>query len=245
MTMALRTKVLVWIKANGGSPTDVGDFEFAVPPSAGDSLSLPSHPLLRVDWRTIRINPDQSQIATLGCQYLDAAELHSASSIDGGGTSEGPNVATLAEVQKTITEVQGRAFKEATAYVNFIIVAGYAAIFAIWQNTKSIMSPFENSVAAGLILFSFTFFVIFELTKMILTSSLLSKTASAAIRDVRESNYLDAVIEAERAGHRKLGIFLRVWPVFLALTIIPAALAAGFLFWKFYGVVSATVAGAA
>src|SRR6266542_2059685 len=57
-------------------------------------------------------------------------------------------------------------YDKAVAYTNVVIIAGYAAFFAVWANTKSYLGKRETLWAALLVLISILCYVSSETTKM-------------------------------------------------------------------------------
>lgn len=245
--MSIRTRVLVWVEPNS-QPVEVGIFDFEVPPSPQDMLALSKHPVLLVNWRKFAppdAEADGVQLL-LGCSYDRPATTPppAESPLDALEDQQTRINNKLRDNQKIIGEIQGRSFKDAATYVNVIVIAGYAAIFTIWSNVKAIVSPMEIASVAALLLFSIVVFVAFELTKMIILSLSMRRNVAAAMRDPMIEDYLSKLIEAEQTGMQRMGIFMKAWPLVLALTILPALTAAVVLFWKFYGVVSPSPPGA-
>ena len=84
-----------------------------------------------------------------------------------------PNAADMAAVEKVqdqLVKMYSGIFTSAMAYSNLIIVAGYGAMLAIWNLTKSHLTPGTTQTVAILLIVSIGVFVGFEIFKMVMTA---------------------------------------------------------------------------
>jgi hypothetical protein len=122
----------------------------------------------------------------------------------------------IEDAVKIATEV----FSAATAYTNVVIIAGYAAFFALWGSTKDI-APKSLILISGLsMIISASAFVFFEVYKMIYVSFSMRKQAKILTAAKDPLPELRAYREASKAASL---IFMKVWIATL-LVVIPTTL---------------------
>lgn len=132
---------------------------------------------------------------------------------------------------ETLIKVLSALYDKAAAYTNLIMVAGYAGFFAVWANMKGFMTPTEMRLSALSMIFSLLIFVLWEVTKMILTSRNLHRLLEVLNAPPTE---FDARLKKQQRDERVFNIgFLRAWRIVLVCAIVPALFAAGTLVFSF------------
>ena len=81
-------------------------------------------------------------------------------------------------IESTIKIVTAQ-YSNARAYANVVIVAGYAAFFAIWAAARDDIPVLATRWALLLMVFSATVFVLFEVVKMIWVSVIVLRETKA------------------------------------------------------------------
>ena len=122
------------------------------------------------------------------------------------------------------------AYSQAQAFFNVVIVAGYAAFFALWKLADPALGDLQELGAAFLLSFSLICFVTWQVAQMFITSRSLLGIATAVKDPVEFPRLIEEHNEQEAIRMRSLG---RVWRVVLVLTILPAAGGAAILMWAF------------
>lgn len=127
-------------------------------------------------------------------------------------------------------------FDKATAYTNLLLIGAYAGFFGLWQLTRDHLSKPQALWSALLVIVSLTFFVIFEVTKMVVIQKDISAKAKALnLPECRNNPQVLAQRMNEIAtAHERIGFrFMRFW-VFTMIVTVGAGLAgAGVLMWSF------------
>lgn len=132
---------------------------------------------------------------------------------------------------ETMIKVMSALYDKSAAYTNIIMAAGYAGFFAVWSNMKEYMSPTEMRVSALCMLVSLLVFVLWEVTKMILTSRNLHRLLEVIQAPQTE---FDTKLKKQQHDERVFNIgFLRAWRIVLVSAIAPALLAAVTLIYSF------------
>lgn len=89
------------------------------------------------------------------------------------------------------------AYDKSTAYTNFIILAGYAALFSIWANTKDFLPEKASIFIALFTSFSLFIFCAWEFYKMIRNSSLLKKQCQILEKKLQPKQFFEEMQQAE------------------------------------------------
>lgn len=132
---------------------------------------------------------------------------------------------------ETMIKVLSTLYDKSAAYTNIIMAAGYAGFFTVWSNMKAYMSPAEMRVSAICMLVSLLVFVLWEVTKMILTSRNLHRLLEVLQSPQPE---FDAKLKKQQHDERTFNIgFLRAWRIVLVSAIAPALLASATLIYSF------------
>jgi hypothetical protein len=135
------------------------------------------------------------------------------------------------EIFEVLTKVVAGLFSSAKSYVNVIIIAGYAAFFAIWSSMRATMSPNSARAAALALLISLALFVMWETISMVLLARVNWKFASM-LRCPPEK--LQAATKQFQASQDTQRIkLIRTWVVFVSAAFISAYIGLGIMAWQF------------
>jgi len=144
------------------------------------------------------------------------------------------------ELGERIIEVQIKVistlYDKSIAYTNIIVVAGYAAFFALWSLTRPYLSRSHALWAALFMLVSAATFVFFEVYKMILTTWSLSTrytTFSDRVKGRPANEVLAELEKLDSEGRKKALRLLPIWKVCLFITVATALAAVGTLTYSF------------
>jgi hypothetical protein len=130
-----------------------------------------------------------------------------------------------------VLKIMSSLYDKSAAYTNIIMAAGYVGFFTVWSNMKVYMSAFDMRISALCMLISIMFFVMWEVTKMIVTSRSLSSLQDATNASPAEFN---AKLEAYYLDAAKINAALmKWWSCVLFVTIVPALIAASILIFSF------------
>lgn len=152
---------------------------------------------------------------------------------------------TAEKIIDTQIKIVTAAYDKATAYTNFIIVAGYAAFFGLWSITKIYLSHDQVLWAALLMCMSAGTFVFFEVYKMAFVSHSFSKKYLALIEQAKGKplqEILEDINRLEAESRRYALTFLPAWRVFLLVAVVTGLGGVGTLF---YALIVALFNGAA
>lgn len=130
-----------------------------------------------------------------------------------------------------VLKILSHLYDKAATYVNIIMAIGYAGFFAVWSNMKVYMSAFDMRISALCMVASVVLFVMWEVIKMIITSSSLHK-----LQDV--INASPDNFSAKLATQQKEAAIIDVqvmkwWPIVLFFTTLTALVAANILVYSF------------
>lgn len=129
---------------------------------------------------------------------------------------------------EAVTKILASLYEKAAAYSNVMIIAGYAAFFAVWANTKAYLGKRETLWAALLMAVSIILFVLFEIVKMFITGKGLMNLRKEVVSATPETftAKLDELKNTEARFHL---ILLPIWYVVFSACLIFALLAASIL----------------
>ena len=130
-----------------------------------------------------------------------------------------------------IIKVTSALFDKAVAYTNVIILAGYAAFFAVWSTMKVSMSKSEMLLTAFCITFSLVFFVFWEVTKMIINSK--SLTGLTKVLNAPPHEFNKRLAEQQKPEQRLNVRLMKYWVIILVLTVVPGLVAGAVLLLSF------------
>lgn len=128
-----------------------------------------------------------------------------------------------------ILKVNAVFYEKSAAYTNLIMVAGYAAYFALWSNTSALISQCLARISATLMLISVFTFVFWEVTKMIVIS--LNNKNMAKIALAPNENF-ESMLQAFLINEQTIMARLTTaWPIILFIAIPTALVAIGIHVW--------------
>ncbi len=120
-------------------------------------------------------------------------------------------------------------YEKSSAYTNLIMAAGYASYFALWSNTRDLISDDLARVSAASMLISLTIFVSWEITKMI--SSGLNSRGLAKIVLAPLDEFDGLVQDFTQKDELRTARLASTWPLVLFITIPTALVADSILLW--------------
>lgn len=139
-------------------------------------------------------------------------------------------------VKKYMLEVSSKVFERAVAYTNVIMVAGYAALFAIWAYTKDSLPKKAVICIATMILISLCAFIMFEVFKMITSSRQFFANRKIALSDLATDKFFENLKTVQKNEAKYLFWLMPIWYVTLVIAIVPAFGAAGLLLYNFMAI---------
>jgi len=125
-------------------------------------------------------------------------------------------------------------YEKATAYSNLVMMAGYAGYFGLWHLTKELVTARQSALSALFMLASLTAFVLFEVGKMCLTSTVLF-TQIGQLND--PACRADPRVLAERVAlteaklKRLSPCFTGLWAISVAVSVVTGLIGSGVLFY--------------
>lgn len=159
---------------------------------------------------------------------IDVEQLAQASDAEIAATA-----AAVRTVLQPFEDLIKTVYDQARAYTNAIILAGYAAFFAIWSFTRAMVPDRPELLAALLMLISCSVFVAWEVVQMIIrTWTLLGITAACGDGDPEAPRRL-AEYANKNATTGTVRATIIAWSVVLIITVCSGVSAAGILVWAF------------
>lgn len=141
---------------------------------------------------------------------------------------------TAERIIDTQIKIVSASYDKATAYTNFIILAGYAAFFGLWSITKAYLSRDQVLWAALLMSTSAGAFVFFEVYKMAFVTHTFTKkyfSITAQLNGKPLAAILSDIQKFDADSRRDALRFLPVWRVFLLLAVTTGLGGVGTLFY--------------
>ena len=80
---------------------------------------------------------------------------------------------------EAVVRIMAALYDKAAAYTNLVVIAGYAAFFAVWANIKGLLPKREMMYAALFMTISLICFVLWETAKMVMTTVQLNSLRRA------------------------------------------------------------------
>jgi hypothetical protein len=134
----------------------------------------------------------------------------------------------------------GETYKHATGYTNVVVLAGYAAFFALWTTSRQYLHPQLGSLAALLMTISCSAFVLWQVLTMIRHALLLVQYDGA----LDNPDPVEALKKYERQRIAVDSVSIKGWARVLGWTIWPAVLAISVAAGAFlYGFVAPSLMG--
>lgn len=125
-------------------------------------------------------------------------------------------------------------FDKSTAYFNLMIVGAYAGFFGLWQLAKDYLSKNQVLWSALLVFVSLFFFVLFEVSKMVVAQKDITAQAEALRSSEHRSDprfIAQRMDEIATAYERTNFNLMRFWVVTMRITVGAGLSGAGVLVW--------------
>lgn len=137
------------------------------------------------------------------------------------------------EAIDSIVQIQGKLYERATAYVNLILLGGFAGVFTVWTNTRDNL-PAKANVCVGLALgLSLVAFISFEIYKMVLTAVDFMKAMKLIKSQSTPENFMKE-LDVLKTNSFKPNIFaIPIWISAMFITIVSALIAGSLLFYNY------------
>lgn len=119
---------------------------------------------------------------------------------------------------EAVIKVTAALYDKAAAYTNLIIIAGYAAFFAVWGNVRIYLGKREILYAALFMIISLVCFVVWETTKMFITAKSLNGFRNAVIGATPE-DFNSRLQELQNAEAKLMIKFMYIWYFVLAICV--------------------------
>lgn len=126
------------------------------------------------------------------------------------------------EVVDASIKIVTAVYSNAKAYTNVIIIAGYAAFFAMWGFVRADIPLLASLWALLLMAFSAAVFVLFEIYKMIWSAWSVRRTIFAT-EDANDP--IGRLAEIEKSQQREAQVFGKIW-IFALICTVPLGVAA-------------------
>lgn len=132
------------------------------------------------------------------------------------------------ELVDILIKVYGGIFERSAAYINVIIIAGYASFFTIWSFTRESITEKASLTVALMMSFSVFFFASWEVFKMILGAKDIHKAVFLTSKKLPPEVFLKELESIQLDVQRKQMRLSRAWMIILMLTV-PTAFGAGLI----------------
>ena len=132
-------------------------------------------------------------------------------------------IKTLNDKRDWLLKATSTLYDKSASYTNLVMAAGYAAYFAMWSNTVSLISHCLARTSAILMLISLMVFIFWEVAKMVLIGLNNKNLAKVALAPFNE---FDALLQAHQIKEHTLNARLAIaWPLVLIIAIPTAFIA--------------------
>ena len=128
---------------------------------------------------------------------------------------------------EALIKFQAAIFDKAAAYTNLVIVAGYAAFYAVWSKSEAYLPGTWFVLCALLVTFSALTFICFEVFK-----SLINQEVFKGLIEVVNApqGKIDIKLDAQKIKEAKLTArIMRMWIVVFPITLFTGLSGAGLL----------------
>lgn len=144
---------------------------------------------------------------------------------------------TLREFYDAVVSFQSKALSDAASYNQVNVLAGYAAIFAIWSAVSSSLPKWMVLTSGGLMTVSVIVYVSWTIANMIFLKTHHEAMAAAVTQGVE--GFVDRVVEAEKRSLTRRDRIMKWWlPVVVAAggtALVAAVMLAGAAFASVVG----------
>jgi hypothetical protein len=151
---------------------------------------------------------------------------------------ERQEMAKKQEAIDAIVEIQGKLYERASAYMNLMLLAGYAGGFTIWSNSSGNFSQ-KSNVCIGLSLgLSLTSFILFEVFKMLANAlSFIKMRRLIRSKDNPEKFLKDIQRLYHKAMEPKIA-YIPFWLITMGVSVSGALFAIGVMFYNYMSVLA-------
>ena len=129
--------------------------------------------------------------------------------------------------------VNAAVFEKANAYMNIMILAGYAGFFTIWSFTNDLLGDLTRISTALLVGVSLIFYVFWEVIKSHYSSSQVVARHSLSLQGLEPDEYILRARILDKKKDFQDRSLVRMWPWFLRITVVPGFLGALLLVYNF------------
>jgi hypothetical protein len=137
------------------------------------------------------------------------------------------------KVRKYLVELNSKMFEKAQAYLNVVILAGYAGGFATWSATRANLPPNANVAIALALASSLLVFVLWEVFGMILRSRSFNRMRPLLTKAKSAKEFLAAVTSIEEQQAKDAIALTWAWGIVLSICVSLALCAFGLLFYNY------------
>lgn len=124
------------------------------------------------------------------------------------------------ETIELLVKVQSATFEKAVAYINVIILAGYAGTFTLLAATKEVMPIKSLIIVALLLAFSLIIFCGWEITKMIYFGRHNLKIGPLINQTISPDDFFKKLSDFKLEESRSIIRINKWWPAVLCLSVI-------------------------
>jgi len=137
-----------------------------------------------------------------------------------------------ARMFEALMRFQAEQFSSAKAFLNVVMIAGYAGFFAIWSFTKDFLTERESISAALMLTFSATLFVSFETFQMFF----LTRTTHGFARSLQGSTPLEIIAKLQKFGQTqkiRAAVLASSWTIIVPIIYVTALIGVCILGYAF------------
>ncbi|MGE0279263.1 MAG: hypothetical protein AB7P20_01435 [Rhizobiaceae bacterium] len=139
-----------------------------------------------------------------------------------------------AAYRKTLVEMQSQLFDKAASYNNLIMVAGYAGTITIWGNLRERLPMRANLLIALLLGVSLCIFIGYQIFKMARHVGHFQKVRELLQENLTPEAFFEKYNQIEYdSRHSLLKVGALASRICFWVTVVPAMLALGLLFFNF------------
>lgn len=137
--------------------------------------------------------------------------------------------AHLKLVQDRLISVSAQIFGHATGYDNAIMIAGYAAFFALWSGVADDISFHGRLVTAGLMCISLLLYIAWQIIQMLTRQKFEWKRGALFEYADDPQRFLSDWDAIDKQLHAAMLRLMRLWPVIFVPTVITGFTGGGVL----------------
>ena len=147
---------------------------------------------------------------------------------------DSPSEELIEKVREIQVGILTRAFDRTSAYVNLLIVAGYAGAFAIWGFTNEDMTSRGRAAIALFLTVSLALYVIWEVYLMLFITKYTFRQRDVLVKSLPPKEFLAAINELQQqSDHETVKNLIPLWRIAFALIVASALIAFALLAYSF------------